>query len=326
MQPALITNTRTFTTLRNDFRELSTLLKKTRNYVPVPKQPQFDVTASRALKKVTKALEQEVIKSKPVEEKRTERKMVEPIKPSEKLKVELKYVKALMEDAEAHMNLKEDKKLEVQKIASALNACIKTLKEKVDMFSPKEANEIKQEWRSLNKKVETLWRRLEIFSPATEKDFIATLWWMIEQGQEEDLDYLWRVKAQPPYRSEEIARLIETAERRICEREFGELLGFFDLNPERFAGLIEMMIENRKDSVFAPLPQKFVPQRPTQALEYLRLMKELLEDSFEQDEIDRWLQTPNEALGNMTPREAMLEGQTFRVLQLLIQFGEGIHY
>jgi len=87
---------------------------------------------------------------------------------------------------------------------------------------------------------------------------------------------------------------------------YKELQNFFDLNQEAFDRLID--VGGRK------------------AIEDLRSIKESLEDLFEQDEIDRWLHAPNQMFDGKTPVDAMVEGQTYRILQLLIRLEEGIHY
>jgi len=63
-------------------------------------------------------------------------------------------------------------------------------------------------------------RRLDLRYPSSLDDFIGALYWMAEQGDIDDLEELRRVRADPPYDSEEIRRLFATAEERIHDRVY----------------------------------------------------------------------------------------------------------
>lgn len=71
---------------------------------------------------------------------------------------------------------------------------------------------------ALFEKAEALERRAELVVPESLENFLANLWWMIEQGVEEDLDALRRIKDNLPYTSEDIDELMKCAEQRILER------------------------------------------------------------------------------------------------------------
>jgi hypothetical protein len=67
-------------------------------------------------------------------------------------------------------------------------------------------------------RVETLMRRQDLKYPSNPENFEATLRWMVEQGEEEDLDLIRKVKKTLPYSSTEISQLLKIAEQRISKR------------------------------------------------------------------------------------------------------------
>ena len=66
--------------------------------------------------------------------------------------------------------------------------------------------------------------------------------------------------------------------------------------------------------------------RAREAAEHLRAIRESLVDLFQQEEIDRWLHSPNDMFDGQTPLEVMSEGRSRRVRQLLARIEEGIPY
>jgi hypothetical protein len=61
-------------------------------------------------------------------------------------------------------------------------------------------------------------RRLELFRPYDASVFIEALWWMIQQGMEEDLDAVRQIKDAPPFESEDISQLLRIADQEIEAR------------------------------------------------------------------------------------------------------------
>jgi hypothetical protein len=74
------------------------------------------------------------------------------------------------------------------------------------------------------------------------------------------------------------------------------------------------------------LRKAFNAEHPTQVIERLREIKQTLEDLFDPPRIEHWLSTPLKTFDGKSPREALLEGQTFPILHLLKRFDEGPHY
>lgn len=87
--------------------------------------------------------------------------------------------------------------------------------------------DIKEVWLELHNESETLLMRKKLLKPADLKEFDAAIRWMAGRGMEAELDLLQEVKKEPPTfveesssvdTSEEICRLIVSAEQRIRER------------------------------------------------------------------------------------------------------------
>ena len=62
-------------------------------------------------------------------------------------------------------------------------------------------------------------RRRTLFEPDTQDDLVKTLWWMAEQGNQEDLELLRLARKAKPFSSESIDRFFEIAESQIRARE-----------------------------------------------------------------------------------------------------------
>jgi len=60
-------------------------------------------------------------------------------------------------------------------------------------------------------------RRLDLLNPSSEQHLRATLWWMAERGEKEDLELLRKVSENNSY-SEKTKELIKTAEHKIGDR------------------------------------------------------------------------------------------------------------
>lgn len=162
------------------------------------------------------------------------------------------------------------------------------------------------------------------------RDYIVSLknklnkciWWFCEQGIEEDLDWLEKIKAKT---AGEIKRDVTEAQQKIVNRHLKYLLEFFDIDSSEIITAVEEMIANRRIEPFAKLPEMFVPESFSQALTQLSETKRLARELLIEEDIKDWLNTPQKVLLSKTPRDAILAGKGFRVLQILIRFGEGIY-
>lgn len=69
-------------------------------------------------------------------------------------------------------------------------------------------------------KLERINRRRDLQCPTSLDVFVNAIKWMAERGDFEGLDLLRQVRADPPYNSETIQKLFETAEERIHDRVY----------------------------------------------------------------------------------------------------------
>jgi hypothetical protein len=73
--------------------------------------------------------------------------------------------------------------------------------------------------RELRKELEISSRKLELTIPQDQSDFLAALFWMSQHGDnEEALDLIQTVKANPPHYSQDIGQLLNRAEEEISGR------------------------------------------------------------------------------------------------------------
>jgi hypothetical protein len=107
--------------------------------------------------------------------------------------------------------------------SSSLSRCMEALGQNTEApeketKAPNGSATAKDILKQLKEKAEAVERRLELVIPTSLENFKANLWWIIEQGVEEDLDLLRRIKKNLPYDSEDVQQLVEMAEHRIRER------------------------------------------------------------------------------------------------------------
>ena len=111
-----------------------------------------------------------------------------------------------------------------REVAEVLTQCIQVLLEKTREYSNGGWEKVEQDWRALRAQVAALERearRFELASPASREDFQGTLYWMGEQGEEEDLAALRVIERQPPFAlSEEMRRYLKNAQDDIEKRVY----------------------------------------------------------------------------------------------------------
>lgn len=144
-----------------------------------------------------------------------------------KLEVESKlnkFKESLIQGAEKYIEPGKQKHFrEFFKIqfTRALEECIKSLFN--DVLANSTSNELgvrhlKEIWEGLNLRIETMSRRLDLISPSTPEDFMAALWWVAEQGTEEDLKLLREVRSNLPYDDADIIKLLGIVEEKLAEK------------------------------------------------------------------------------------------------------------
>lgn len=86
-------------------------------------------------------------------------------------------------------------------------------------FNKNKYADLEKEWIKLRQDLEKMERRAQFINPNIDQsEFVATLMWMIEQGEQEELNLIQKVRRNPPYSSNYITELFNLAERKIGER------------------------------------------------------------------------------------------------------------
>ena len=90
-----------------------------------------------------------------------------------------------------------------------------------DMTGVDQSDEVVKKWHELRAKSEVLRRRNELLSHSTPEEFQATLMWMAEQGTADDLSLIRQIRTWRADGTENLNRLFDIAEQRICQRVSG---------------------------------------------------------------------------------------------------------
>lgn len=298
---------------------LPSLLSETKTRLDAKRQPQFEKQAKILLNNCIEAIRRKARALEGGRRGKTGDKQGELNRVAETLRAELDRLSDLLMKSEWQIDSSEKHRLEFE-VAKAVDKCIETLHETVEGLSPEGSKRLIQKWRKLHQEVETLSRRLELLQPSTKEALIATLWWMAERGTEAELDLLQNVSAAKLFDSEEVRALIAVAQQRISLRAFDQddsLQRFFRVGPE---GLTQLLgIVGLSTDISAS-------HQACEVAAHLRAIRESVSDLFEQEEIDRWLHSPNDMFDGKTPLEAISGGQAHRVRQLLVRIEEGIPY
>lgn len=307
------------TALNLNLAGLPSLLRETKTHLDVKRQPKFDAQAKTLLNDCIETVRYQARILEGSRQGRAGSRQGELNRLAETLRSELERLSELLEKRELQINSEEKERLEIQ-VAKAVDKCIETLREKVEGFSFEGSKWVVEKWRKLHQDVETLSRRLELLRPPTKDALLATLWWMAERGGEVELDLLQKVREAGLFDSKEVRSLMAAAEQRISQRLFdpnNTLQQFFRVEPE---GLTQLL------GLASPQDNVPVSQQAYEAAEHLRAIRESLTGLFEQEEINRWLYSPNDMFDGKTPLVAISEGQVRRVRQLLVRIEEGIPY
>ena len=94
---------------------------------------------------------------------------------------------------------------------------IDTLASSPDLAARKD-DSLEQALRKMRNAATRSIRQLHLLYPLNQRDFEATLGWMIEQGEEKELALIREVRKTPPFSSKQIQDWFYEAERQITER------------------------------------------------------------------------------------------------------------
>lgn len=126
---------------------------------------------------------------------------------------EVKYI-----PPEKRLEFERQLALHMNEIALCLRDFVLNLGQDVGVYSKRNWEESKKQWRPLRKKSERAARQLELVKASAPIEAQTTLRWMAEQGQSDDLKILQKVKELQPYVDEDITALFHLAEQKIADR------------------------------------------------------------------------------------------------------------
>jgi hypothetical protein len=154
----------------------------------------------------------------------------------------------------------------------------------------------------------------------------ASLRWFSQKSDGRWLDFLFEntdyLTAQY---GPETATLLEIAKQGIISRGYEDLLEFYAYTVTQLLTALIKTTEHQGYIEPVTLREYYRAELPTQVLDSLKEMQKILEEYVEQPEIRSWLDTPNRLFNSESPREAILNGNTFSVYQFLIGLAQGVH-
>ena len=180
------------------------------------------------------------------------------------------------------------------------------------------------EIKELRGGLEPLYRNIQLLYPSSEQDFTRSLWWIANQGKAKELDLIEQIEPQFYYKSKEITFIVDQAKKAIFKRESNTLMTFYAMTLDELTEAFEKMTLNLREEPFAPLPDLFVPATRGKAIIQLAETKDMIKKVYKGDEVKNWLETPNRHFLSETPKNVILKGKGFRILQHFIRLGEGI--
>ncbi len=198
-------------------KKFEKLLKKTKKNTPQRNQKDFEIVQKeykQLYRKISKDLENENIIER----------AIDADAPKDNINSTFKQINKLQVSEEQKRNYYNESELyflegKITFIKEDINQYIKLLKKESTRSERSKYAEIGKEWNELRKDIEIMERRLKFFNPnITQSAFEATLMWMVEQGEQEELNLIQKVQLNPPYNSNQIQNLFDLAESEIRER------------------------------------------------------------------------------------------------------------
>lgn len=296
------------------------LIGETRSLVAEKKREKFDFQLISIMQNFTEELKNVTdINYDKINDLKGKVSKIEGLPPN--LSVEVSRLINLLTLAEK--KLKNKKQLRTQ-VASIVAKLTESLLRQVQKVKIPTDSDIEKSWILLNNETELLWRHLELSSAENEEDFKATVKWFSQRGTSNDLDLLKQIENDLPYKTGEVRFLIKLAQDEIFKRESKNLQKFYGLQAGDLSEAIDKMLRNEKDGEFSPLPDIFVPDSIAKAITQLEETRDIMEKVYENEKSETWLNAPNENFLGETPKNVILRGKAFRILQYFIRLGEGI--
>lgn len=128
-----------------------------------------------------------------------------------KVEASLTNLRDLIEEYGREPDHYEAKITSIFDLIAKIQVYIRSLQSVEDIYS--------EEWRGFKHRLQRYCRRLDLLQVHRKHILRAALWWMIEQGDQHDLEAIRKLAIEHPNLPKDICLLIEQAEDRIGERE-----------------------------------------------------------------------------------------------------------
>jgi hypothetical protein len=316
-------NSTVFSKLASEIEILPELVSKTLRSLPESRRQNFDKAAKSVLGDGLADIKNNVTDLADWKLTQAQKRTQSRARNGETARTESVHLIHLLNTIDQHLKPDTAQKLETR-VASIVKNCVASLRKRVTDLQG--TADIIDDWRDLHRKIEVQLRRLEILNSPNEQAYIASLWWISQQGTDSELDMLFKTREDPPYTSPEAISALAAAPLGIIKREEKDLLDFFYFSPEEVLRVIESTLKKSR-AVSSPFLKKVsVATRPSQVISLLRKIRHILRSAFESERISCWLSAPLEVFDAKSPRDALLEGKTFQVLHLLERMDDNPHY
>lgn len=133
-----------------------------------------------------------------------------------------------LKDTLSNLNIQIANNINTQEAYTQLNSkellnnlvdLFETLSKKIDLIgNNKEKQAIGKSWHELRETTEKAQYRLSLISPSTEQEFVQSIMWMVQKGEQEDIDLINDIQNNLPYFSEQILNLLDRAKQNINKR------------------------------------------------------------------------------------------------------------
>lgn len=200
-------------------KKFADLLERTKKNIPDQKKKDFEKIQKKYIQLYTEIIQD-------LNDKKLLKESFETVKPEQSLRLIFKQINELGVPQDVKNNYLNEIELnclsaKIAFINQDINQYINSLKKGSSMSKSQQKKyiEIKKLWKTFRNDIQVMERRVELFNPnITEFQFKATLMWMIEQGNEEDLSLIKKVRSNPPYNSIIIEELFNIAVSEISKK------------------------------------------------------------------------------------------------------------
>lgn len=168
---------------------------------------------------------------------------------------------------------------------------------------------------------------LSPIAPKNKQRAHAALRWFSQKKDRTLLNFLFERTEYitESYDDSETIELLDIANKGLIGKSCEELLKFYSCNEADMLQILERTIADYDHTRPESLKEYYKAESPTQVLQHLTEMQDILKEYVEEEETRRWLVAPNNLFDDQSPQMALLTGNTFKVYQFLIGLAHGVH-